>query len=162
MASPATPSDRSPREGAFCTCLDPRFDAVTLKTGERHSEFCCACGRPGFGDVVSGRPLVADMPEPMQLLEPNAYQDFTAPLLSSENPPSLFIAKARSKTDGPSYRFSWESPAPAETAPASTTEVNASTFAYAPGERDAYPVGQAPGESARWAEILASTPRGAQ
>jgi hypothetical protein len=35
-------------------------------------------------------------------------------------------------------------------------------FAYAPGERDAFPVGQAPGEAARWSEILASALRGSK
>lgn len=35
----------------FCDCLDPRFDAVTI-AGVRHSEFCCACGRPGPNDHV--------------------------------------------------------------------------------------------------------------
>lgn len=33
----------------FCDCPTPRFDAVTL-AGVRHSEFCCACGRPGPND----------------------------------------------------------------------------------------------------------------
>lgn len=66
MSRLAEPSDRSPLDCAFCTCLTTRFDAVTLKTGERHSEFCCACGRPGPSDVVSGRPLVENLPEPMQ------------------------------------------------------------------------------------------------
>lgn len=37
----------------MCTCLEPRFDVVTIK-GMRHSEFCCACGLPGDRDVVSG------------------------------------------------------------------------------------------------------------
>lgn len=378
MVRPVTLSERSPQDCAFCTCLDPRFDVVTLKNGERHSEFCCVCGRPGLGDAVSGRPEV-DMPEHFEaplpgevyvrsgdrwrkatvadeqrmlshyaltgewpgwcscgtqpplphVAEPRSparfrrvwksfpdydailgiesatiaevlppapapgplfdhktapkieaesrsgpllslawrrgsgrfqvgdstwyvgvdlafggdqgktvfahreangsvmveaiddtppagwtqseiyerlraiYErakqgevnvsdvstekdreqgvmranvtmraplpaiktplawtwpcDFTVPSSSSENAPSLYIAKAKSKTDGPSYRFSWESP---PSTPPSTTEINASTFAYAPGERDAYPVGQAPGEAARWSEILASTPRG--
>lgn len=34
-----------------CTCKHPRFDRVTV-AGERHSEFCCACGLPGPGDHV--------------------------------------------------------------------------------------------------------------
>lgn len=33
----------------LCDCPTPRFDAVTL-AGVRHSEFCCACGRPGSND----------------------------------------------------------------------------------------------------------------
>jgi hypothetical protein len=33
----------------LCDCQTPRFDAVTL-AGVRHSEFCCACGRPGTND----------------------------------------------------------------------------------------------------------------
>lgn len=36
-------------ESEGCTCPAPRFDAVTL-AGVRHSEFCCACGRPGPND----------------------------------------------------------------------------------------------------------------
>ena len=32
-----------------CDCPTPRFDAVTL-AGVRHSEFCCACDRPGSND----------------------------------------------------------------------------------------------------------------
>jgi len=33
----------------LCDCPTPRFDAVTL-AGVRHSEFCCACDRPGSND----------------------------------------------------------------------------------------------------------------
>lgn len=34
-----------------CACPDPRFDQVTA-AGERHSELCCSCGRPGPNDHV--------------------------------------------------------------------------------------------------------------
>jgi hypothetical protein len=35
-----------------CSCENPRFDVVTLGS-QRHSQFCCACGRPGSDDIES-------------------------------------------------------------------------------------------------------------
>lgn len=35
-----------------CVCADPLFDVVT-RCGRRHSQFCCACGRPGSDDSES-------------------------------------------------------------------------------------------------------------
>lgn len=32
-----------------CSCESPRFDTVTIG-GVRHTQFCCACGKPGPDD----------------------------------------------------------------------------------------------------------------
>jgi hypothetical protein len=127
----ATPADQLAKACAKCTCLEPRFDVVTL-LGQRHSEFCCACGLPVADGFRGGRDVWAKAYERAL----NRVDVTLPPGTDLERVPKDVAGKATADAQA---RASADRTCHGTLSPA---------YAHAPGPLDAYAIGQAPGE--RW------------